>query len=309
MEYAAGIQEFIDRFNNALPSHFYKLPLEEQRDLYAGLSNEFHYDLPVGVTISDEVITKEDKKFSVRVYTPKEIKGDGLLFYMRGGGFVIGSLETLNSAIAELCEKSGLITIAPDFRMAPEHPFPSALEDCYEILCEIAAGALALKINPEKIVLCGDSSGANMVVVISMMLRDRKGLKPCGQALISPVLDFSRWQKGGIDAPLLTGGEMEYFTACYAPIKGQVEHPYISPIVSGEFHDLPPAYIMGTEFDSLLTDSKEYAEHLAKNETKVTLVIEPGLVHAPIRARGLSPEAANAWNRFCFQAAELAKGV
>lgn len=309
MTYATGIQEFIDRSNNTLPPHFYKLPVEEQRDLYASLTKEFHYDLPTEVTITDEVISKEDKKFSLRIYTPKEIKGSGLLFYMRGGGFVIGSLETHNSAVAELCEKSGLITVAPDFSMAPEHPFPNGLEDCYEILCEIAKGALGLTIDPEKIVLCGDSSGANMAIAISMMLRDRKGPKPCGQALISPVLDFSRWQKGGVDAPLLTGGEMEYFTACYAPVQGQVEHPYISPAIKGEFHDLPSAYIMGAEMDSLVADSKEYAEHLTKNETKVTLIIEPGLVHAPIRARGLSPQAADAWDRFCSQAAELAKGA
>jgi acetyl esterase/lipase len=77
-----------------------------------------------------------------------------------------------------------------------------------------------------------------------MMLRDRGGPLLAGQALISPVLDFTRWRAGGEDAPPLTGGEMEYYTACYCPLPEQAAHPYVSPLLSGRFHALPPAYVM-----------------------------------------------------------------
>ena len=178
MSYAPGIQEFIDRSNNTLPADFYKLPLVEQRALYESLTVEFHYDLPETVTIEDRKI---NENLIARVYTPQKPSGNGLLFYIRGGGFVIGSLNSHNSAVAELCEKSGLVTIAPNFRMAPEHPFPCALEDCYDILLSIIESAKDLGRDPTNIVLCGDSSGANMAIVLSMMLRDRNGHNPSGQ--------------------------------------------------------------------------------------------------------------------------------
>lgn len=306
MTYAKGINEFVDRCNKAMPPNFYTLPIGDQREMYLGLTSEFPYEMPLGVTVTDDTVSHEGQKLSIRVYRPKQIKGQGLLIYIRGGGFVLGSLETHNTVVAELCDKSGLVTIAPDFRMSPEHPFPAALEDCYGVLCSIVSNAQQLDIDPSRIVISGDSSGANMAVAVSMMSRAQGGPKLRGQALISPVLDFTRWRQGGADAPLLTSGEMEYYTACYAPEPEQVKHPYVSPLISGTFHDLPPAYIMGAEMDSLLVDSQEYARLLREQNIRVELVVEPGLVHSAVRARGLSPQVANAWERFCHHAALLA---
>lgn len=306
MTYAPGIQEFIDRCNAAMPPDFYKLPNDEQRALYLGLTVEFPYDVPAGVTTQDVAIERGGRTVRARIYRPKKRVDDGLLIYIRGGGFVVGSLETHNTVVAELCDKTGLVTVAPDFRMAPEHPFPAALEDCYDVLCGLAERPGMLEIDPGKIVITGDSSGGNQAVVIAMMTRDRSGPALRGQALISPVLDFTRWRSGGHDAPLLTGGEMEHYTACYAPDHEQVADPYVSPLVSGKFDRLPPAYIMGAEMDSLLVDSQAYARHLEANGTQVKLVVEPGLVHSAVRARGLCPQVADAWQWFCAAAARLA---
>lgn len=306
MMYAEGINEFVDRCNKVMPPDFYTLPIEQQRDMYFGLTKEFPYQMPSGVLVTDDTVLYEGRKLPIRVYRPKQRKGQGLLIYIRGGGFVVGSLETHNTVVAELSEKSGLVTIAPDFRMSPEHPFPAALEDCYGVLCGVVNDAQRLNIDANRIVIAGDSSGANMAVAVCMMSRDRSGPKLRGQALISPVLDFTRWRQGGVDAPLLTGGEMEYYTACYVPEAEQAKHAYVSPLISGTFHDLPPAYIMGAEMDSLLIDSEEYARLLCEQGTPVKLVVEPGLVHSAVRARGLSPQVANAWERFCHHAALFA---
>ncbi|MBH8560707.1 alpha/beta hydrolase [Nostoc sp. CENA67] len=306
MIYAEGINEFVDRCNKVMPPDFYTLPIDQQRDMYFGLTKEFPYQMPSGVLVTDDTVSYEGRKLPIRVYRPKQRKGQGLLIYIRGGGFVVGSLETHNTVVAELCEKSGLVTIAPDFRMSPEHPFPAALEDCYGVLCGVVNDAQRLNIDANRIVIAGDSSGANMAVAVCMMSRDRGGPKLRGQALISPVLDFTRWRQGGVDAPLLTGGEMEYYTACYVPEAEQAKHPYVSALISGTFHDLPPAYIMGAEMDSLLVDSEEYARLLCEQGTPVKLVVEPGLVHSAVRARGLSPQVANAWERFCHHAALFA---
>ena len=307
MTYAHGIPEFIDRCNAAMPPDFYKLPNKAQRALYLGLTIEFPYQVPTGVTCEDIVIEHAGRSVRARVYRPRQRTGDGLLIYIRGGGFVVGSLETHNTVVAELCANTGLTVVAPDFLMAPENPFPAALEDCYAAVCGLAANPGLLDIDPGKIVVTGDSSGANQAVVIAMMARDRNGPVLRGQALISPVLDFTRWRAGGHDAPLLTGGEMEYYTACYAPDASVVAAPYVSPLVAGTFDRLPPAYIMGAEMDSLLVDSQAYAQHLADHGTQVRLVVEPGLVHSAVRARGLCAQVADAWRRFCAAAARLAE--
>lgn len=306
MDYANGIKEFIERCNNAMPPDFYTFSLEKQRQLYLGLTAEFPYVVPSDVSIQDKKFSNQGKELKFRVYSPLKKAGNGLLIYIRGGGFVVGSLETHNTVVAELCQKSGLTTIAPDFGLAPENPFPGALEDCYGILCELFQNSVKYHFDPNRIVICGDSSGANMAVSIAMMCRDRQGPKLSGQALISPVLDFTRWRQGGQDAPLLTGGEMEYYTACYTPDPELTRHPYVSPLINGQFQDLPPAYIMGAELDSLLIDSEEYAGKLRENGTLVELVVEPGLVHSAVRARGLSFQVADAWKRFCNKAGLLA---
>ncbi len=300
--YAPGIEEFINRSNDAIPLDFYKLPLDEQRAMYTGLKDVFPFEIPPGVTATEEVING----CRIRLYRPKELRGSGVVCYIRAGGFVVGSLDSHHSVGAEIADKTGLLAASLDFRLAPEHPYPAPLEDCYAALCGLVENAGRLGFDPDRVVLTGESSGANMAVVLCMMTRDRQGPPLRGHALISPVLNFARWRTGGEDAPLLTGGEMEYYTACYCPDPKEVEGPYVSPLLHGEFHGLPPAYVMGTELDSLLVDSEQYAERLREHGTPVTLVVEPGLVHSSIRARGLSPQAADAWRRFCAHAARLA---
>jgi acetyl esterase/lipase/biotin carboxylase len=306
MDYAPGIRKFIDRCDAAMPPDFYTQPLDRQRELYLGLTKVFPYAMPAGVSTEDLTIEHGGRAVAARVYRPDRTVDDALVIYLRGGGFVVGSLETHNTVCAELCANTGLTTVAIDFCMAPERPFPAALEDCYAALCGIAARPDRLGIDPAKIVISGDSSGANMAVCVAMMARDRGGPALRGQSLISPVLDFTRWRSGGGDAPLLTGGEMRYYTVCYLPDAGLVDDPYVSPLVRGRFDRLPPAYVMGAELDPLLVDARAYVRHLRDNGTPVTLAEEPGLVHSAMRARGLSPQVADAWRRLCVATARLA---
>ncbi len=310
MSYAAGTDKFLELYHRAMPSDFYTYPVEEQRRLYLSLSEVFPYPLPAGVAASDDVVHWQGRTLRVRLYRPARRARGGLLVYMRGGGFVVGSLDSHNTLVAELAQKTGRNTVALDFRQAPEHPFPAALEDCYGALCAIAQRPEAVRLDEDDVgalVLCGDSSGANLAVAISMKCRDEGGPKPRGMGLISPVLDFVRWRGSGEDDPLL-GGEMEFYTRSYCPTLGQARHPYASPLVSGEFHDLPPAYVLSAELDSLRADGEKCAEQLRRNGIPVQHVVEPGLVHAPLRGRSLIPQVADAWERFCAAAARLAAG-
>jgi acetyl esterase len=310
MAYAAGIEEFVEKVNGALPPDFYTYPVERQRALYDALTEVLPIPVPEGVRHRDETVEHQGHRARVRIYEPARRSGDGVLFYVRGGGFVIGSLTSHHSLVAELAHRTGLTAVALDFGMAPENPFPGPVEDCYAGLCATLAApaALGLDVDPGAAVICGESSGANMAVVLSMMTRDRGGPRLRGQAVISPVLDFTRWRHGGEDAPLLSGGEMEFYTACYCPQPEQAEHRYVSPLLAGEFHDLPPAYVVGCEMDSLRVDAEKYAAILTEHGTPVRHVMEEGMVHAPVRARRISAPAGEFFARFCAAAAALARG-
>ncbi|MEV7439717.1 alpha/beta hydrolase [Streptomyces sp. NPDC091204] len=309
MAYADGIEKFVETVDGALPPDFYTYPVERQRALYDALTEVLPIPVPEGVSHRDATVTHAGRTARIRVYEPARRTGDAPLFYIRGGGFVIGSLHSHHSLVAELADRTGLVAVALDFGMAPENPYPGPLEDCYAGLCGALADLPALGldgIDPDAAVLCGESSGANMAVVLSMMARDRGGPRLRGQAVISPVLDFTRWRHGGEDAPLLSGGEMEFYTACYCPEPGQAEDPYVSPLLTADFHDLPPAYVVGCEMDSLRVDAEKYTERLRKNGTPVTYVMEPGMVHAPVRARRISEPAGEFFARYCDAVAALA---
>ncbi|MFC4584817.1 alpha/beta hydrolase [Sphaerisporangium corydalis] len=311
MAYAAGIAEFVDKVNAALPPDFYTYPVERQRALYDSLAEALPIPVPASVTWRDATVEHQDRPATrMRIYQPGWHGGDGVIFYVRGGGFVIGSLTSHHSLVAEIADRTGLVTVALDFGMAPENPFPGPVEDCYAGMTAVLAdpAAFGLSVDPAAAVVAGESSGANMAVVLSMMARDRGGPALRGQALISPVLDFTRWRHGGEDAPLLSGGEMEFYTACYCPDPELAADPYVSPLLEGKFHDLPPAYVVGCEMDSLRVDAGTYADLLRANGTPVEHVLEAGMVHAPVRARGMSEPAADMVRRFCAAAAALAGG-
>jgi acetyl esterase len=308
MLYAQGLEHFIERCNAAMPPDFYRHPLTEQRALYESLVEVFHYEVPAGVVVADHRAEYEGRAIRVRSYRPPTRSGDGVIVYIRGGGFVVGSLHTHDTVAAELADKTRLLTVAVDFRMSPEHPFPAALEDCYAALNLLLQDRFdnVADFDHDTVLVVGDSSGANMAVTVAMMCRDRRGPKVRGMGLISPVLDLTRWRHGGEDAPLLTGGEMEYYTACYCPEPEQAWHPYVSPILTGTFDRLPAAYIMGAELDSLQVDGIQLAERLTEHGVPVQHIVEPGLVHSAVRARGYSPAVADAWQRFCSAVADIA---
>jgi acetyl esterase len=311
MAYAAGIQEFVDAVNGALPPDFYTYPVAEQRKLYDGLVEAVPNPAPADVRSRDSVVQHDGRSARIRIYEPGRRSGAGVLFYIRGGGFVIGSLTSHDSLVAELAHRTGLVSVALDFGLAPENPFPGPVLDCYAGLCAVLADPAAVglaDVDPAAAVVCGESSGANMAVALAMLVRDRGGPALRGQALISPVLDFTRWRHGGEDAPLLSGGEMEFYTACYCPEAGQAEDRYVSPLLHGTFADLPAAYIVGCSMDSLRVDAEKYAALLREHGTPAHYVLEEGMVHAPVRARGMSAPAADFFARFCAAAAGLARG-
>jgi len=312
MTYADGIAQFVDRSNAVLVPDFHTRPFAEQRAMYERLAEEFPFERPAGVDVRDEVLAAGDWSVPVRVYrsaAPADGAADtgrgGLLFY-HGGGFVLGSLDSHDTIAAEIAAKTGLVVVSVGYPPAPETHFPDTVDICFAALTAVAALASDLGIDPARIGVAGDSSGANLAVAVALTARDRRGPAIAAQALISPVLDFARWKSGGDDAPLLSSDEMLLFTRSYAgPDPAVLDDPLVSPLRSARFDSLPPAYVMSAEQDSLRSDAEDYAQRLTAEGVPVQLSVEPGLVHACIRARGVSAAAADAFDRWCAATAGL----
>lgn len=307
MDLSAGTDEFLDRYHAAMPSDFFHRGVAAQRSLYLSLSDVFPYPRPEGVDVVDLTVPHQTAPIRFRVYRPAGHPSRAWLMYMHGGGFVVGSVESHDTLVAELAANTGLVTVSVEFRLAPENPFPAALEDCREVLRAITADptSIGLASNASGPVVCGDSSGANLAVCLSVMCRDQDEAMPVGQGLIGPVLDFARWYDP--DPSESFGEEMRYYTRAYCPSRDVADHAYVSPLLSADLTGLPPAYVMSTEYDDLRSDATAYAERLHAAGVPVHLVVEPGLVHAPVRGRSLIPQVADGWRRFCTAVAALAE--
>lgn len=161
---------------------------EMGRELYAAMATMTDpTDVPIGA-VEDISFKGPASDVPLRVYTPIAAAGTGLncLVFFHGGGFVIGDLNSHDALCRQLANESGCKVIAVDYRLAPENPFPAAVDDCYAALEWVEANAGTLGINANAFAVAGDSAGGNLSAVISQMARDKKGPRICFQLLIYP---------------------------------------------------------------------------------------------------------------------------
>ena len=235
---------------------------------------------------------------ALRVYTPLEAKDallPGLVFF-HGGGFVIGDLDTHDDLCRCLANGSGCRVVAADYRLAPEHPFPAAVEDCWVATKWIAEHASDFGI-AGPIAVGGDSAGGNLAAVVAQLAK-AEGPKIAFQLLIYPVT-----QLGGPEMPsmrenakgyFLERESMQWFTRMYCPDAAQRSDPRLSPLVAKDLSGLPPAYVATAGFDPLRDEGKAYADKLDAAGVSVTHVNYPGMIHGFFSLRGLIPKAREA---------------
>ncbi len=235
---------------------------------------------------------------ALRVYTPLDAKDamlPGLVFF-HGGGFVIGDLDTHDDLCRCLANGSFCRVVAVDYRLAPEHPFPAAVEDCWAATKWIVAHAADFGI-AGPIAVGGDSAGGNLAAVVAQLAKI-EGPKIAFQLLIYPVT-----QLGGPEMPsmeenakgyFLERESMQWFTRMYCPDAAQRSDPRLSPLVAKDLSGLPPAYVATAGFDPLRDEGKAYADKLDAAGVPVTHVNYPGMIHGFFSLRGLIPKAREA---------------
>jgi acetyl esterase len=249
--------------------------------LRALLSRDVIPGLPNKVSERDFVILEG---LSARMYKPADAQALlPVLVYAHGGGWVAGSVETHDPFCRLLSEAAGLIVLSVDYRLAPEHPFPAGLEDVLAAYRWAAAHATTYGGDSNRLLLGGDSSGANLAAVAANLLcAGNEAIRPVGSLLLYPVLDHPSAQHAsyrengtgyGLESSL-----MEWFWHQYVG-NARTDDPMISPLRLSQFPALPPTLVATAEYDPLRDEGIAYAEKLAKAGIAVTHVHAPDMHH------------------------------
>jgi acetyl esterase len=223
---------------------------------------------------------------ALRAYRPLGAKADEqlpALVYIHGGGWVIGDLDTHDVLCRQLANGARCAVYSVDYRLAPEHPFPAAVDDCIAAT-KFAAGRHKL------VAVGGDSAGGNLATVAALHARDHGGPEIAFQLLIYPGTD----QRAGHpsitrngEGYLLTKKAMDYFQAQYLPRKSDFLDWRASPLLAKSLAGLPPAYVITAGYDPLLDEGREYAERMAKESVQVAYREYPDMVHGFILFGGV----------------------
>jgi acetyl esterase len=244
-------------------------------------------DHPDLAKIVDRVIERPDgTALPVRVYVPHGTAPFGVCLYFHGGGWVLNNLDTHDELVRRLAATSGCVFINVDYRLAPEHKFPAAIEDAYTALCWVHDHAAEISCDPQRIAVSGDSAGGNLAAVVCLMSRDRGGPRIAFQGLIYPITDcdFERPSyRSNAEGYFLTRREMIWFWEQYVSSPEQMRDPYTSPLLAPSLQNLPPAWILTAEYDPLCDEGEAYAHALRAAGTDVTLCRYEGMIHAFVR--------------------------
>ena len=259
------------------------LPPEAARPLYRQILTAG--DLPpADVKTEDRQIPGPVGPLPARVYTPRVEAHDagGLVLYCHGGGFVVGDLDTYDSVCRSICQDSGCVVVSVDYRLAPEHPFPAAVEDCQAALAWVAVHAAELGGDDQRIAVCGDSAGGNLAAVLALLARE-KGPAVRYQVLIYPVTsampgDLPSHQTFG-EGYVLSLNTMRAWTTYYFGSSGRAPDFRGAPLLENDLSGLPPALILVGGYDALRDDGVAYAKRLIQAGVPATLVEYSGLSH------------------------------
>lgn len=250
---------------------------------------------PVG-TVEDHSVEGPGGPVPVRVYRPEAPEADprpAPVAFFHGGGWAIGSIDTHDASCRQLCRRSGAVVMSVGYRLAPEHPYPAALDDCVAATRWLAGAAVGLGADPARLVVAGDSAGGNLAASVCLAAAGGALPRPAAQVLIYPATDLTLRQ-ASIDANgsgyLLTRHAMGWFTRSYLGGHDPTD-PLVSPLFAPELAGLPPALVVTAGFDPLVDEGRAYARRLADAGVAVRELHFPALIHGFMALGGASAAA------------------
>jgi acetyl esterase/lipase len=256
-------------------------------------------ELPV---VTDLVVPAEGVAVPVRLYRPDDGPGPVVVF-LHGGGGVFGSIATHDRAARRLAATAGLAVLSVGYRLAPENPWPAAVDDALAVIRWARAEG-------RPVVLAGDSAGGLMAAVACLRLRDAGEPQPAGQALAFPNTDLT-FARPSVAAKAtgwgLDADDARHFAALLVPDEARRADPRVSPLLEPDLTGLAPAVVVTAEHDPLKDEGDAYAARLAEAGVPVAHRTEPGMVHGFLTFDTVSPAAAAAGTRFFEDVGRLAR--
>jgi acetyl esterase len=256
-------------------------------------------------TVRNLAIDGPGGSIGLRVYRPDTEDRPTLVFY-HGGGWTLGTLDSADDICRELAHRAGCLVASVDYRLAPEHPFPAAVDDAMAALEWVADHAGSFGADPERLGVAGTSAGGNLAAATALRTRDRS-VDIDGQFLLYPILDhaFDTPSYGEFaDSPLLSRADMQWFWEQYlrSPVDGA--NPYASPLRASDVSGLAPATVLTAGRDVLRDEAVAYAEKLDAAGVSVTHHNYPALAHGFLSVTDDVPAADDAMDRLAERIGE-----
>jgi acetyl esterase len=269
---------------------------------------------PVGEPPTREVDHVSDERVGdvpIRIYRD-EGEPTGLIVYLHGGGFVIGSIGLMDNVARELTHHSGAVVVSVDYRLAPEHPYPAGLEDCESVTRWATEAVARFDLPPHRVAVAGESAGGNLAAATALRFRDLGGPPLAGQVLMypgtaGPLVHPSTFEFDGLVISRKAG---ERYWAAYSGGRDIDRDPYAAPLHAASLAGLPPALVVLGGCDMLRDEGRAYAARLRDDGVDVDEVCYPGQPHGfinfgfPAAARAF--DHIGAWLRDAFAAARPA---
>jgi acetyl esterase len=291
-------KRFLDRLAALNPPGALSLSVAERREGLETLLSLSAGDAP-HAAVEDRMIPGPGGALPLRIYTPRGESLDRLpaLVYFHGGGLVAGTLDSYDGIARELAHASGCRLISVGYRLAPEGPFPAAVEDACAATAWIAAHAEDFAVDPTRICVAGDSAGATLAAVVCQEAA-ANGVPVALQFLLCPILDHtgataSRQAFG--EGYLVDAATLEHDLKHYLGASDDVHDPRVSPLRAMELRGLPPTLIHTAEFDPLRDEGRVYAERLSEAGVRTLYRCHLGMIHLFYGMGGVIPYAATAY--------------
>ncbi len=281
--------------------------VEERR---AGLRRSAALGMPVrtGVHVTERRIPGPASEIPVRIYrrfgTTDSVPA---IVYLHGGGWVVGDLDTHDPSCRLLAEESDCLVVSVDYRLAPEHPFPAAVDDAVAAYRWVHDRADELGVEPGRVGVMGDSAGGNLAAVVAQVTRDTDVPPPTAQCLVYPATDLLMREPSHqlfAEGFFLTKPSMDWYRAQYLPDEADRDSPLASPLEATDLAGICPALVVTAGFDPLRDEGRRYAERLADAGAPVRYRCYDDMVHG-FFGMGVLPAGMGMASEICLGMGEL----
>ena len=271
------------RLENNVPEVENLTPIElrEMRASMAAVPSEHRVQIN---HINEITIKSESRELKLRIYSNKnDDDNQPLIIFFHGGGFVMGDLDSHDLLCRHLTKKSECKLIAVDYSLAPEHKFPCSLEDSTNVVKYVFENSKQIKFDKKKVVVCGDSAGGNLALIVTILSKEKKLPKIIGQILFYPWIDFTMSRPSmsiNLDGLIVRKSTLDYFADHYLNDNDDVTNWKISPLLYSDFYGMPITYIYGAGLDPLVDEGYALMKRLKSFENKVYYKVYEGQMHA-----------------------------